>query len=100
MIKLAEILRGVLTPYLIPSWPEKKQLFDSGNINLVPSLITTGHRNPQCLYQKLVTPVGALPHKPGRDSKAPGRKSYDQMHSKNCITGIEPRQNLLCLDIQ
>lgn len=66
------------------SQPEKKQLFDPGTINLVPSFITTRPHNPQRLHQKLVTPFGSTATQTWQGfKKAPGRKNYSKIHSKN-----------------
>lgn len=62
----------------MPSQPEKKQLFDSGNINLVPSFITTGHRNPQRLQQELVTPFGSTATQTWQRFKSPRKEELLQ----------------------
>lgn len=66
------------------SQPEKKQLFDPGTINLVPSFITTRPHNPQRLHQELVTPFGSTATQTWQGfKKAPGRENYSKIHSKN-----------------
>lgn len=81
--KKSSILRGI-DIILNPKPARKKQLFDPGTINLVPSFITTRPHNPQRLHQELVTPFGSTATQTWQGfKKAPGRKNYSKIHSKN-----------------